>query len=518
MPERGGGGLFSFDGGQAALLVDGLLTRVARGRGALDVAMAERLADMATGANVLRLGWSGTGDYAREVLGIAPRTAQQMIRTARELRARPLLREAVRRGDVSSRRAVAVLPLAVGDEEGAWVERARVMTVRELEGAAKSGGAAAAADERWEEFSATVSEATRSRLDQALDLAGRMIGTTSPRWQRLEVICQEYLGDHPAEAGDPRLDDEGAGCEPIDDDWLDQVKAGLEEEYDRWSFLEDVEPVGAPGVPDGPSDPWRIDAALRELVSMRGRWDELVGHLGLVIQTARTWKAMGFANFSHYCEERLGLSARAVEQRVWLERKMYDLPELRDALRSGRLTYEKARIVAAEADSLSIEAAIEYAATRTCIALRREVEATQDAQMRAQGGLVLPMPESVARLLDDAFRAVRVASPSPLGADECLFRIADHFVSTWEHELEHRPTPARRAVTRDRGLCQVPGCSRPACHAHHVQFRSRGGSDDTSNLVGVCVVHHLACIHRGWVRVSGIAPDDLEWEMGERAA
>ncbi|HZY02288.1 MAG TPA: hypothetical protein VFF02_02225, partial [Anaeromyxobacteraceae bacterium] len=43
---------------------------------------------------------------------------------------------------------------------------------------------------------------------------------------------------------------------------------------------------------------------------------------------------------------------------------------------------------------------------------------------------------------------------------------------------------------------------------------SQGGTDDPWNIVGVCVAHHLHCIHRGWVRLSGRAPDQLVWELG----
>src|SRR3954468_8414584 len=49
---------------EAGLLLDKLLSRCARGRGALDVAVGEGLAAMAVGDRVVRLGFSGIGDYA----------------------------------------------------------------------------------------------------------------------------------------------------------------------------------------------------------------------------------------------------------------------------------------------------------------------------------------------------------------------------------------------------------------------------------------------------------------------
>src|SRR3954470_17932900 len=86
---------------EAARVIDALLVRVARGRGALDVALGEALDVLATGNRVVRVGYSGIGDYAREKLGIAASTAQKMVRFARQLRQRPLLRAAVRAGEVT---------------------------------------------------------------------------------------------------------------------------------------------------------------------------------------------------------------------------------------------------------------------------------------------------------------------------------------------------------------------------------------------------------------------------------
>src|SRR5512137_61656 len=117
---------------EAALLLDGLLVRVARGRGAVDLALGEGLASLAAGDRLLRLGFSCPADYARERLGIAGSTAEKLARLARHLAERPLLREAVRSGAVSPRKAETVVPVARGPAEAAWVEKARTGTVRAL--------------------------------------------------------------------------------------------------------------------------------------------------------------------------------------------------------------------------------------------------------------------------------------------------------------------------------------------------------------------------------------------------
>jgi len=72
---------------------------------------------------------------------------------------------------------------------------------------------------------------------------------------------------------------------------------------------------------------------------------------------------------------------------------------------------------------------------------------------------------------------------------------------------------AWRVLERDGWRCTNPGCSRPAAHVHHIEFRSHGGSDEESNLTSVCAAHHLRGIHMGRLRVSGKAQDGLRWEV-----
>jgi hypothetical protein len=540
---------------EAAALVDGLLARVARGHGALDVAIGEQLDALTVGSRLLRLGWSNLGDYARERLGVEPTTSRLMAKLARELRSRPLLREAVRSGEVSARKAQAVLPVAIGEGEAAWTERARMGTVRALEAAvreARCGGAlpgrgvgtaparseeiaaaakaspasaAGAQDDAWERVRVDMTEGDREKLERAMALAGQVLEGRPPRWQRLEAICQEYLGAH---ATDADAEDAEAVEHSAVADWLEGAKAALEEEMNRWDFLEPVPSVAAPVWPgqggrdaagDRPdadphaTDPLLLDARLRELAGMRGRWDVLLGHLAMLMKTVGLWRDAGFASFGHYCEERLGMAARTVEQRVWLAKRSYDLPGLREAMTDGRLPYEKARLVARVADEDTIGAWIERARTMTALDLRRELEATEEKQMCARGELEVVVPRRVRVLVDAVVRTARQAEKRWMKAGECLAVAADHFVATWKALELRRRTRAQKVLDRDHGRCQVPGCSRAAAHAHHVRFRSAGGGDEDWKLVGLCPAHHLFCVHMGWIEVRGEAPGRLIWRM-----
>ncbi|WP_242393001.1 HNH endonuclease [Anaeromyxobacter oryzisoli] len=608
---------------EAALLVDGLLARVARGRGALDVALGEGLLALAQGDRTLRLGFSGIADYARERLGIAGRTAQGMAQLARALAARPRLREAVRSGEVSARKATTILRVARGDAEAEWVERARTATVRALESAVRTagtndcpegtteasgamgaaGGTAGAEpeEERFDRVDLALGTEARARLDEALALAGKLLGATSPRWQRLESICQEFLGAHPVDAGE---ETDERSVEASRAEWFDAAREALEEETACWAALDEVAPVPAPvlgvvtdgagldddgalddggGAGGAPArDPAEVlDEQLRHLASMRERWDELVGHLAMLVLNVGLWRDMGFATFGHYCAERLGMAERTVAQRAALERRLYALPALRQALRAGRVSYEQARLVARAAgasttDEDAVEALIAHAEASTCIAFRRELEdelaaraefeaqaaaqmcappgrtddsgaeATQMCapsrrtddcgsepaatdepmgvprpQMCARDWLTLHVPRRVALLIDASFRAARAAAGHWLNPEECVIRIAGHFVETWTETVKQlersRPARQRKILARDRCRCQVPGCSRPAAHVHHVCFRSHGGDDSGENQIALCAAHHLHAIHRGWIRVRGRAPDGLRWELGLRS-
>ena len=136
---------------ESGILLDRLLTRVARGRAAVDIAIGEGLLAMSDGHRTMRFGHAGIGDYARERLGIKASTAVKMARRAQQLRECPLLRNAVWLGVVSISKADAILPVARGDDEESWVARARRDTVNALEKAVRrSAGVEPEEDEKWE--------------------------------------------------------------------------------------------------------------------------------------------------------------------------------------------------------------------------------------------------------------------------------------------------------------------------------------------------------------------------------
>jgi hypothetical protein len=194
---------------------------------------------------------------------------------------------------------------------------------------------------------------------------------------------------------------------------------------------------------------------------------------------------------------------------------MQALPALREALRSGRLSYEQARLVARVALPSDVEARIAEAAGKTCIAYRRELEGEAHRQMWRAGELRAMVPDEVDELLADALRAARGCWRG-LGPGEALVLVALHFLRTWKDEVMRLIRAADPVVLRDEGVCQIPGCSRPVDHVHHLIRRSAGGPLEPWNELSLCAVHHLLGVHGGTVLVTGTAPDGLSFTLGER--
>src|SRR5574342_449721 len=139
-----------------------------------------------------------------------------------------------------------------------------------------------------------------------------------------------------------------------------------------------VEPVAAPELAE--MGPEALDERLKALLEKRNGWDEAFGVLARGFVQRRLAAKLGFANLGHYLRERLGMSRRAFEQRVWLEKRMEALPQLRHALEQGEVSYEKARRVAGVADFDSVNGWIRRAEGMTCVERTRASAGAEHAQ------------------------------------------------------------------------------------------------------------------------------------------
>ena len=482
------------------------LASMARVRGAIDVAIAEGLDLLRRGDRLPALACH-LDDFGREVLDLERRATEGLARLGAGLRTRPRLREALRDGRVRLRAAQTILKVAVGDAEAAWVARTERMTVRELEAAVRAEGRGEKPEEPWLRLRACVAPGERVVLDAALELAGEVVGGS--RIERLEAIAQEFAGTHPLDP-DAKVDvSERGGFRAVGAGRADRREA-LEEETLRWEVLARVRDVPSPDVRfEETDDADTVDAKLRRLARLRSQSEDVLAWCAVALRRSGLWRLIGFDGFRHYCDERLGISARSVEERARVEERRWSSPALQEAARQG-LPFEKLRLLARLPEPEIAEWTVR-AHGLTCIALKRALDAEDERQMRAQRKLATALPLRVAAVLAAAIQAVRERTGLPLPVGKCLAIVAAHFIRTHGASVKPRMTRSRQVRDRDLGHCQVPGCSRHATHSHHVLYRSRGGTDDLDNQIGLCAFHHLRCVHGGWLRVVGRAPDELRW-------
>jgi len=486
--------------------LDAAAVRIARSRGEIELALGEALARLFDGDGLIRLGYSKRVDYARERLGVPPRTVYGWVRLARALVERPLLRRAVVGGFVSPRAASVVSPLAVGDGEAAWVATAMQLPLVELEKVVRAEGVGSSSEYgQVESLILHMTPEQQDRLDEAISLAQEQNGFETSRWQCVEILCQEWLSEYgawaPAAAADPP---ESVVTRHTADTailkQLDAVELAAADPPERETAVE-------------------LDARIQRLLEGRRGFDLAFGAIAARLVSSRIWRELGYYGVEEYCRERLGLSPRSFRERVWLERRMCALPQLRAAVDSGKLTYSKALLVAKDARAHDVDDRIAEAAGTTWQQTERESGAEEDRRSRALGVRRLWGPEDAVRTIADAITCARLvgveAGLGVIDSGQALALIATHYIQVWEaHRKRAAPSRRREVLLRHGGLCAVPGCSRPAQHEHHIHYRSRGGSSRRPNLLGLCAMHHLRGVHRGHLRVSGSAGERLDWSFG----
>jgi hypothetical protein len=222
--------------------------------------------------------------------------------------------------------------------------------------------------------------------------------------------------------------------------------------------------------------PLELDRRFREATGFLQRIDFEIGRILRQILERRLYRELGFESFEDYVVERLDLSPRTARRLVRLARA----PEaLATAFREGRVTL------------LAAEAILRGAPLDETVTLRRLQE-----QVRPEVDFWAPC--SVARLF--------LAMVAQMGLEGLL----DHAIATWISLAQ----PGHEIFERDRWWCTAPACSaRRNLHRHHIVYRSHQGCNEPWNLTTLCAWHHQRGAHGTGLKVRGLAPDDLVFEL-----
>jgi hypothetical protein len=306
------------------------------------------------------------------------------------------------------------------------------------------------------------------------------------------------------------------------------------------------------------ADAFELDRRLRRLRRLEQRLDAEIGLLLARIARGRGYREVGLPSMERFARERLGLSPRKARALLRLERACELCPELREAYRSGRLSWVQAQtllpLVVLEEAWRFRRGWIAWAGRVSVRRLEEDVERalvlreTEPGGWHASGGLpqaeeprrdekrqtgvaatvlaetsrlVVVAPRDVTRLaratLCTVRRRLERRSGRFVSEGEGFEAMLEHAIEAWGGN-ERRVRAEHRVFERDGWRCTAPACSsRRNLHDHHIRFRSAGGSDALSNRTTLCAWHHLRGVHAGIVRCTGEAPGRLFFELGVRA-
>lgn len=512
-----------------AFRLDVAAERLVKGRGALDLAIGEALEELFAGGGLEVLRWSRQVDFAREGLGIPPRTMYAFLELARAVKDLPELRLAVVRGDISALKAKAIAPAIrkEPDRQAFLLHVASTRTLPDIQQILRDLGAEVPKEPfevRTRRF--RMAAEMQDHLDRAIELAKSVVGYGKPRYVYEEAIAMEFLSAHPELVPEPP--DEKPPAPPPGS--VPPTPADRKRLFAEWESRDTREIAAAldfllsdarhliDGNPVRTDDPVELEALLQKFLSFRKRQDEPLGRILETISTLRLFTFLGYSSFARYSEDRLGIAERVARQRVWLERRMVKLPSLRMAMLTGRLTYSKALLVARDATAEDVGRRIREAAETTWQQTERQSTEKEDRRNLAAGVRKIWGPAEAMETIEAAISAAKRVffrkTGLRIGDGEAFGIVAAGFVDEWgDAARRKRLSPLKRKVfERTKGICATPGCGNPAEHMHHIIYRSNEGPDEEWNCCYLCFRCHRK-IHKGRMQVMGRAGERLQWRF-----
>jgi hypothetical protein len=501
------------------------LVGLARGSGALRRALAR-----VAGRIVAMRGWEQLGlarleDYATERAGISPRELRDLAHVDRALAKLPEIDAALRSGAIGWTQARLLCRVAEPDDQRAWLRVAARLPARalarEVRAFDRCSDAAATLRESDERVGVVVhcTPAARAQWWHARQIANRVAGHALSHEAFAEALAAEVWSALPLDAasGDAKRVPDHAGssdraCAPAGSPVspgaerpMPPFAAWLERDLDR-------------------ADAFELDARLRR--GSRLEAQRLARVAALLESTVASGR---HRSLDAYAEEHLDMAPSRARALLRIARASRRCPELGAAFGSGRISWVQAHAIVPVLFEPGAErhraAWVARAARVTVRRLRDDVEAALASGAFAPegdlqtGAIARPRAASIRLFFAAApevahlFRAALATLQRRLACSqsEALEAMLAHAVATWQPENQRRQDAI---FERDGWRCTVPGCSSYRnLHAHHISFRSAGGSDDPTNLTTLCAWHHLRGVHAGVVRCTGAAPDALRFEL-----
>ncbi len=429
------------------------LKTLIRLRNLLECSEADSIAREFTEQRHRHAGFSSFGDYAREVLGLAPRTARRRVALSRALGASPTLRRRVIDGRISTGSAVLLAPVLETSDEPIWLEQAEHLSQRDLARSLKdrensplqdttptaAESDAESLDEcgRSTTFSAPVRVA--ALWDDAMDTAERVLGWSAPRHLCVAALLAEsadFIGRLEQAAGIHEVSAVVVGPAPSRESGEPAVSAAPAEPATPAESAQPDPPHGADSAPAQlaatqatcsavPSPvrrvgvlpalansvhahlaqtvslldsvaPWVADEVpLHELSRTQRRIRRMEGTLLADLQQLDAAPFLGFRDVTELAGQELGLSRSSVRNRLREDELLQEEESLRVAVEEGAVGIGQAILLARVGAGANLEDHVERATHVTHRQLQREVrllERLQDLAPRIAARFPGPLP------------------------------------------------------------------------------------------------------------------------------
>jgi hypothetical protein len=509
-------------------------------------AVAARLVEMRA---CERLCYARLADYARERPGVSARQLQELARVHCALAGLPALEHALVANALPWSKVRLVARVATPEDEEAWIARAREVSTLQLEREFRRPSLHSASHDVDDalpprQVALRCTLAQREKWGVVRQVAERVAGERLRAGEALEFIVAEAFS--------------AVSIDPAFAGWLDEpptrrCEAERGEAAPRARAPARSLPHAVVSLLAGleSADAIELDRRLRRAVRLEQTVDAAMAPLLRVVRCAEYEWSGDYRTLATYARDELGMSARKARALLRLERAGDVCPELRDAYRSGELSWVKAQcllpLLLLDLEGKWRAAWVDWAARVTVRRLAEDVEralllraghhrawqrcrshpersqdpipsderqlCAPDVDLEETQRLAWRVPHEVALLFTAVRETLRARAERPLTDGRVFDAMLDLALETWllREPGTRRPNPV---IERDGYRCTVPGCtSRRNLHDHHITFRSAGGSDAPENRITLCAFHHLRCLHAGLLRVSGRAPDDLVFEL-----
>jgi hypothetical protein len=548
-----------------ARALDARLVGASRGGAPLRRALARVAGALVRARAWERLGFARLADYARERAGMSGRELADLAHVDAALAPLPRIEAAFVSGRLGWTKLRLLCRVATPEDEELWLAGAEKLTAAALarEVRAMDGGRVEALGEAPGEEDLAEREVLRVRCPpRVLRKWGdvrRLVRRVAGEWLPPEV-CAEFVAAEVLSAirlaGDPtppplarhRAGAAARGQPPPAEPAASPACAPLPR------FVETLLAALTSGLAEASAA--ALDSRLRRAAALERSLLARAAPALAALAGSRGYRELGFTSVDAYARERLGASPRTVRALLRIERACAVSPPLREAWRSGHVSWCQAQalvaVVLAPGSRAFHAGWVDRAAAVTLRRLEDDVDhaletgaldpallpalpvglqigaSTTDGQPTTEPAAAAAateldtwranVPADVGRLFRACLFSVqrRLASrnelaPTPGVALEWMF---DHALETWRARPGRRLAAEHRVFERDGWRCTVPACgSFRSLHAHHVVFRSAGGGDELANLTTLCAWHHQRGVHAGLIQIRGAAPGRLIFEL-----